>query len=111
MLLLRFIILSLLFLFLKFIFYIFLYYICDVPLSPISEKSLIFGGTSTRPPCASPRTRVPLSRSLGGTLTISLPLKSCLSRTMKLFDPSSLSSIIVFVHHNFRFFTTLCQLG
>jgi len=51
-----------------FIFYIFLYYICDIPPSPISQKSLKFGGTSTRPPCASPRTRVPPSRSLGGTL-------------------------------------------
>jgi hypothetical protein len=62
MLLLRIIILSLLFLFLKFYF---LYYICDVPHFP---KSLKFGGTSTPPPCASPRTHVPPSRSLGGTL-------------------------------------------
>jgi hypothetical protein len=62
--------LSLLFLFLKFYFLYFLYYICDVPPSPISQKSLKFGGTPTRPPCVSPRTRVPPSRSLGGTLDI-----------------------------------------
>jgi hypothetical protein len=61
MLLLRFIILSLLFLF--FIFFYIIYVT-----SPISQKSLKFGGTSTRRPCASPRTRIPPSQSLGGTL-------------------------------------------
>jgi hypothetical protein len=55
----------------KILFFIFFYIICDVPPSPISQKSPKFGGTSTRPPCASPCTHVPPSQSLGGTLFLS----------------------------------------
>ena len=46
--------------------YIYIYTHLNVPLSPLNFPKI--WGTSTCPPCASPRTRVSLSRSLGGTL-------------------------------------------